>query len=207
MIEQLGIAAELAARRAKYARYAYVAPQDRVAPVVQPKPTPPARQPPREEVVAEETMALVREVVTSYLNDDEAEAVKVEVAHLNRHLASMDYPGAVRLTVQVIEDVTRIQAIFVEEYNAVMPHTGPAYSIPDLKRPNRTPTYTRARSVCAALCRRYTDASLNNLGKMFGGMDHTSIIHAIRRTPSYMAMHPILAEVHARVVARVEADK
>jgi chromosomal replication initiation ATPase DnaA len=45
MIEQLGIAAELAARRAKYARYAYVAPQDRVMPVVQTKK--PKHEPPR----------------------------------------------------------------------------------------------------------------------------------------------------------------
>ena len=32
------------------------------------------------------------------------------------------------------------------------------------------------------LCRTLLDISLNNIGIYFGGRDHTTVIHAIRRT-------------------------
>jgi hypothetical protein len=42
------------------------------------------------------------------------------------------------------------------------------------------------------LARRYTGASLPRLGQMFGGRDHTTVIHAIRRMPEYLAESPKL---------------
>lgn len=45
---------------------------------------------------------------------------------------------------------------------------------------SRVRSVSRPRQVAITLCREFTHASLPRIGRMFGGRDHTTCIHAIK---------------------------
>jgi chromosomal replication initiator protein len=52
-------------------------------------------------------------------------------------------------------------------------------SIADLEGPSRRQPLARARQVAMYVCRELTDLSLPKIGKLFGGRDHTTVIHGV----------------------------
>ncbi|MGB0910126.1 MAG: chromosomal replication initiator protein DnaA [Nitrospirales bacterium] len=53
--------------------------------------------------------------------------------------------------------------------------------VSDLKSKRRTKTLVHPRQVAMYLCREMTDASFPEIGRDFGGKDHTTIIHACKQ--------------------------
>jgi len=53
--------------------------------------------------------------------------------------------------------------------------------IADLKSRRRSKTLVDPRQIAMYLCRELTDASFPEIGRQFGGKDHTTIIHACRQ--------------------------
>jgi chromosomal replication initiator protein len=51
----------------------------------------------------------------------------------------------------------------------------------DLKSRRRSKTLVHPRQIAMYLCRELTDASYPEIGRHFGGKDHTTIIHACRQ--------------------------
>lgn len=51
----------------------------------------------------------------------------------------------------------------------------------DLKSKNRAKPIVTARQICMYLIKKYLDKSLIDIGKCFGGKDHTTVINALRR--------------------------
>jgi chromosomal replication initiator protein len=56
----------------------------------------------------------------------------------------------------------------------------------ELKSPARRREVVRARGVAILLTRRLTDTSLEQLGRQFGGRDHTTVLHACRKTEALL---------------------
>ena len=52
-------------------------------------------------------------------------------------------------------------------------------TIPDFEGPSRRQPLARARQVAMYLCRQLTDLSLPRIGTLFGGRDHTTVLHGI----------------------------
>jgi len=59
-------------------------------------------------------------------------------------------------------------------------------SIADLEGPSRRQPLARARQVAMYLCRELTDLSLPKIGSLFGGRDHTTVIHGINTVKRLM---------------------
>jgi chromosomal replication initiator protein len=53
--------------------------------------------------------------------------------------------------------------------------------IADLKSRRRSKTLVHPRQIAMFLCRELTDASFPEIGRLFGGKDHTTIMHACRQ--------------------------
>ena len=53
--------------------------------------------------------------------------------------------------------------------------------VSDLKSKRRTKTLVHPRQIAMYLCRELTDASFPEIGRDFGGKDHTTIIHACKQ--------------------------
>jgi chromosomal replication initiator protein len=56
----------------------------------------------------------------------------------------------------------------------------------DLRGPTRRKEFVQARSIAMYLARRLTDKSFGEVGKHFGDRDHTTVMHACRRTQKLM---------------------
>jgi chromosomal replication initiator protein len=57
----------------------------------------------------------------------------------------------------------------------------------DLRSGSRKQSVVRARSLAMLLARRLTSHSLDKIGQHFGGRDHSTVLHAIRKTESLLA--------------------
>lgn len=57
----------------------------------------------------------------------------------------------------------------------------------ELKSPLRRQALVTARGAAMYLARDLTDKSLDEIGEFFGGRDHTTVLHAVRRTQKLMA--------------------
>ena len=55
------------------------------------------------------------------------------------------------------------------------------FSIKELEGPSRRQPLVMARQIGMYLCRHLTDLSLPKIGKLFGGRDHTTVIHGVTK--------------------------
>lgn len=53
------------------------------------------------------------------------------------------------------------------------------FSPEDMQSPSRRQPLVLSRQIAMYLCRELTDLSLPKIGKLFGGRDHTTVIHAV----------------------------
>ncbi|MBI3015315.1 MAG: chromosomal replication initiator protein DnaA [Candidatus Tectomicrobia bacterium] len=63
----------------------------------------------------------------------------------------------------------------------------------DLKSKRRTRSIALPRQVAMYLCRQLTSASLPEIGRFFGGKDHTTVIHACNKILNSLAKDPKIA--------------
>ncbi|MDN5570107.1 MAG: chromosomal replication initiator protein DnaA [Propionibacteriaceae bacterium] len=69
-------------------------------------------------------------------------------------------------------------------------------TVEDLCGPARTHVLVTARQIAMYLCRELTDSSLPAIGRLFGGRDHTTVMHANKKIRQLMAeRRPIYNQV------------
>lgn len=68
-----------------------------------------------------------------------------------------------------IDDIQRVVAQFFEIDRR------------DMESPCRERRVARPRQIAMKLCREFTARSLPEIGRAFGGRDHTTVLHAVRR--------------------------
>ncbi len=73
----------------------------------------------------------------------------------------------------------------------------------ELRSSSRKQSVVRARSLAMLVSRRQTDNSLDQIGKYFGGRDHSTVLHAIRKTESLLEtdsdLHQTLTDVSEKL--------
>ena len=67
------------------------------------------------------------------------------------------------------------------------------FSLTELQGPSRRQPLVLARQIAMYLCRDLTDLSLPKIGKIFGGRDHTTVIHANTKITRLVASDPDIA--------------
>jgi len=81
--------------------------------------------------------------------------------------------------------IEEIQRKVAEHYNI---------RLADMIGPKRVRTLARPRQVAMYLSKELTSRSLPEIGRRFGGRDHTTIIHGVRKVEELMSGDPQLAE-------------
>ena len=71
----------------------------------------------------------------------------------------------------------------------------------ELKSASRRQLIVRARGVAILLGRQLTSHSLDQLGNHFGGRDHTTALHACRKTEELLAIDPMLQQAIEQLTA------
>jgi chromosomal replication initiator protein len=81
--------------------------------------------------------------------------------------------------------VEEIQRRVAEHYNI---------RLSDMIGPKRTRTLARPRQVAMYLCKQLTRRSLPEIGRRFGGRDHTTVMHGVRKIEELKAQDAQIAE-------------
>jgi chromosomal replication initiator protein len=69
----------------------------------------------------------------------------------------------------------------------------------DLRGQTRKASVVRARGLAILLARQLTGHSFQQIGEYFGGRDHTTIMHSLRKTESDLAIDPELTRAHEEI--------
>ena len=81
--------------------------------------------------------------------------------------------------------IEEIQRTVAEHYNM---------RLSDMLGPKRHRTIARPRQMAMYLAKKLTTRSLPEIGRRFGGRDHTTVMHAVRRVEELQAKDPQIAE-------------
>lgn len=92
-------------------------------------------------------------------------------------------PITMETTIQALKNIINVnfkKPITIEKIQEVVANH---YKIKkeELLAKKRTKNIVYPRQICMFLCRELTDYSLPKIGEMFGGRDHTTVIHAIEK--------------------------
>jgi chromosomal replication initiator protein len=79
-----------------------------------------------------------------------------------------------------------------------------ALTMEDLCGSSRSRTLVTARQIAMYLCRELTDMSLPKIGQMFGGRDHTTVIHADRKIRGQMPERRVTYNQVAELTNRIK---
>lgn len=63
----------------------------------------------------------------------------------------------------------------------------------DLLGPEKSQPLARQRQIAMVMCREFSPASLTRIGNQFGGRDHTTVLHAVKRIASRFEVCPATA--------------
>ncbi len=66
-------------------------------------------------------------------------------------------------------------------------------SVADLTGPNRKRMFVRPRQMAMYICKKLTQRSLPDIGRRFGGRDHTTVMHAIRKIEELRKVDKMIA--------------
>ena len=140
---------------------------------------------------AEQLGVILPDDVTYYIADNLTTnvrqlegAVKVIVAY--RDL--MDTVITVQSVAQLLKDTFKGPKDLIPNIDTIIEETARYYSITvdDIKGQRRTRDTALARQIAMFLIRKLTNFSLKDIGAIFDGRDHTTVISSIRRIEAYL---------------------
>lgn len=127
---------------------------------------------------------------------------------LNRIIAQatlVNRPLSVEMAQEVLADMLRAhdKKITIDE---IMRHTADFYGmrLPDMTSERRARAVARPRQVAMYLAKRLTTRSLPEIGRKFGGRDHTTVLHAVRRIENLRSTDSTLDDEIVRLQRMIE---
>jgi chromosomal replication initiator protein len=79
-----------------------------------------------------------------------------------------------------------------------------AVTVDDLCGQSRTHVLVTARQIAMYLCRELTDLSLPKIGQLFGGRDHTTVMHADRKIRQLLRERRSVFNQVAEITSRIK---
>jgi len=148
-----------------------------------------------------EVLAWLATRITSNIRELEG-AFNRLIAHTQLTGAAMNLEFAQR----ILSDQLRcqIRRISIEEIQKqVAQHYG--LRLPDFLSGRRARAVARPRQLAMYLAKHLTTCSLPEIGRAFGGRDHTTVAHAVRTIDNLLATDPALADAHAALKRSLSA--
>jgi chromosomal replication initiator protein len=153
-------------------------------------------------VVSPEVLEFIASKISTNIRELEGALIRVTAfASLNR--SSVD----VALAELVLKDLIADQYGPQITAQLIMTQSADYFGVTmnDLCGPSRTRTLVQARQVAMYLCRELTDLSLPNIGKVFGGRDHTTVMHAKGKINDNIAADRVLYNQVTELTSRIKA--
>lgn len=115
-----------------------------------------------------------------------------------------------RVTVDLIKEVLRDsinEASAIVSIDQIVKTVAEKFQIKisDLKSKRRTKTVVYPRQLAMYLCRTLTDGSFPEIGRQFGGKDHSTVIHAVRHVGERILRDPQLKATVDNLIKTLKA--
>ena len=148
-------------------------------------------------------VSLSREVAFFIAKHIQSNVRELEGA-LKRVIANAHFTGnpiTVDFAKEALKDLLALQAKLVSIEN-IQKTVAEYYKIKtnDMLSKRRNRSIARPRQLAMALAKELTDHSLPEIGSVFGGRDHTTVLHACRKVKELIASDQNLAEDHKNLI-------
>lgn len=168
--------------------------------------------------VGEARLLLLRELAVHHALDIDPSLLEVLDVGLNQSLPTRAFEAALKqvaLWCKMHDSVPTIEAVqaaidivgTTEEVSlpAIASAVGKRMRIKlsDLRSGSRKQNIVRSRSLAMLLARRLTSKSMHQIGDYFGGRDHTTVLHAIRKTEASLEEDADLRRVADEVTEKL----
>lgn len=115
-----------------------------------------------------------------------------------------------RVTVDLIKEVLRDsinEASAIVSIDLIVKTVADKFQmkVSDLKSKRRTKTVVYPRQLAMYLCRTLTDGSFPEIGRQFGGKDHSTVIHAVRHVGERIQRDPQLKATVDNLIKAIKA--
>jgi chromosomal replication initiator protein len=134
--------------------------------------------------VRDDVMEYIASRISTNIRELEGALIRVTAfASLNRQQVDLSLAEIVLKDLIPADDTPEITSA------TIMAQTAAYFSLTmeDLCGSSRSRVLVNARQIAMYLCRELTDLSLPKIGQLFGGRDHTTVIHADRKIRTLMA--------------------
>src|SRR5439155_20521497 len=131
--------------------------------------------------VAEDVMSYIASRVESNIRELEGALIRViAYASLNQTTATLD------LAEEVLSHLFPTSGAEPVRTDTILAEAAGYFGVTtdDLKSQNRSRSIVQARQIAMYLVRDLTDLSLPKIGEVFGGRDHTTVLHAYQKVTS-----------------------
>ena len=158
---------------------------------------------------AEQNFALPSEVAhyiaeraRSNVRELEGCLIKI-IFHASLHGADIDVPMAQEVLKGIVSEPSRaasidhIQRIVSEHFQV---------RVPDIKSKNRSQSFALPRQIAMYLSRELSRASTTEIGRRFGGKDHSTVIHSTNKIREMMRKDPEFAAILQLLKEKIEAS-
>jgi chromosomal replication initiator protein len=118
------------------------------------------------------------------------------VNRLIAHATLTGIPLTIETAEQAIRDLIRVREPKRVKIEDIQKLVASHYSIsrPDILSSRRTATVVRPRQIAMYLSKVLTLRSLPEIGRRFGGRDHTTVLHAVRKIETRAKTDGVLSE-------------
>jgi chromosomal replication initiator protein len=154
-----------------------------------------------QEFVDDDVAEFIASSVNTSVRELEGALVRVlAFASLTKQTISVDLAKKILGRVAVTESKRSVSV----DFDCVMKslcHRYP-YSVEDIKSKSRSKDLAFVRHLAIFLMKRFTDKSLRDIGRFFGGRDHATVMHALEKMEHHIETDLELQEL----VRQIEAD-
>lgn len=115
----------------------------------------------------------------------------------------------IELAREVLKNIIKEHARQVTSIESIQKEVANFFGIKlqELKSEKKMKNIALPRQVAMYLARRYTGASFPEIGEKFGGKDHSTVIHAVRKIENLIGEDPSLKEMVNAVSRRIDAAR
>ncbi len=127
----------------------------------------------------------------------------IAFANLSKSDITMD------LAVEALKDIVKNNKPQQLNYDTIKKVVAHYYNvkITELNSKKRTRAITYPRQIAMYLCRELTDMSLPKIGEVFGGRDHTTVMHACDKIINDLKENENLAEQISQLTEQIKKDQ
>ena len=148
--------------------------------------------------------------VLSYIADNITANVRQIEGTVNKILAFQELMGAqvdTETVIRAVRDMFKDKTEFLPSADVIIEEVGKFYnvSVEDIKGQNRTKDIVLARQVAMYQTRRLTNLSMPEIGQIFGGKDHTTVMYSLRRIETMVKSSPEMSEIIKDINANINS--